>query len=607
MDPKKTEESPKAPPLPPAIASLKRQRNEQNSFAWYQYMIVPETIRNINIYKLNKFPGFVPDDFNTFQDQLLALGVAKFIDERDPPESMSLSDIAVKFYAYFVGRMKTDRLLHLLTFSFLNERIPHDILKKFKFFEWKTNSSTIGMTGAKKQVQIKFTKFYKTTPFHISASLREVFVNSKNYWISGKRDRSLSGAKVKGKKSSSKKKNALGESPLLCELKFDKVINEAREMFVVSCIRAGVEKETIAKFCASQFLGRPIKSWNEILMPDRAASPKISTVALARDPSPKVVSRWDWTMDPRDYILRTWRFMAGVPSAGPDMVSLELFQKEILREYGADAIYYVKDFYNPSFVDGLVYDHPKMTELFGPYKGRAKHLLDYFSSENIYDVFKFMFSGDNSLPIASRAVTAEGFKVEARARVVFSPSKRYLALVIESITNVLEFENPQEFKIDVSKGISNSFANNVRAYVYESIRFMMGYPVDSVPDPTSLGVFINDLKQYKTDGEQAILYQVIDHHLPRDKSVVYESPRFEELFGPLARRHERLESALDINTIWNAGKQIFLGKAFMFKLKVNTIDSTRLCISIYFKRSTCGRYHGRVIELKKTERVDDAK
>ena len=118
---------------------------------------------------------------------------------------------------------------------------------------------------------------------------------------------------------------------------------------------------------------------------------------------------------------------------------------------------------------------------------------------------------------------------------------------------------------------------------------------------------INDLKQYKTDGEQAILYQVIDHHLPRDKSVVYESPRFEELFGPLARRHERLESALDINTIWNAGKQIFLGKAFMFKLKVNTIDSTRLCISIYFKRSTCGRYHGRVIELKKTERADDAK
>ena len=134
----------KIQPLPPAIAGLKRKRNEQNSFAWYQYMIVPDTIRNINIYKLNKFPGFVPDDFNTFQNQLLALGVAKFIDERDAPESMSLSDISVKFYAYFVGRIKADRMMHLLTFSYLNERIPHDLLKNFDFFQKKSNAHTIG-------------------------------------------------------------------------------------------------------------------------------------------------------------------------------------------------------------------------------------------------------------------------------------------------------------------------------------------------------------------------------------------------------------------------------------------------------------------------------
>ena len=95
-----------------------------------------------------------------------------------------------------------------------------------------------------------------------------------------------------------------------------------------------------------------------------------------------------------------------------------------------------------------------------------------------------------------------------------------------------------------------------------------------------------------------ILYQVIDHHLHHDKALVYESPRITELFGCMKERHAQLQTPIDLSTLWNVTKFIFLAKAFNFEIEAIARNDVSYCISAYINRSSCGKYHGRIIQLQ---------
>mgnify|MGYP006130486921 CR=1 FL=1 len=512
-----------------ARALKKRTRQELDSeaprsFSWYQYLTVPLCMRKLNIYRLHELPDFTPADFQRFQDHLLALGITSFADDREPEKSFKTSHIPSKFYAYFVGRLETIPMLHLFLFGYLNQTVPQELLSNFNFFKRNSNENPVFIPSSPKKlhVQIKFTESYRTPSFGIMESMRDIFICSKNFWLS----------------RNHRKRMEKREHRLLCELQFDEEVNKVRNMFLITCIRGGVSKDVIASYCASQFLGRPIKNWKELFCSpgdiddevEDAVPPQVSNKPNpplpdeAENPKPKDPENpWLWSMDPREYLLKTWHFWASITPGPTDFDRLGAFVTEIQEMYGPTTMFCIKDVQGERF---HAYDHPKFLQTFGPPEERWKVAREIFSAPNIYNFFKFGY-GKNKLMeevVEATLTTTIGTKIKVKIQVLRSTPKRFIGVV------VLEAQEASPV-VTTLLNIAGVTGKPAEPFdwrgLHDGFRFLAAMPTSEMEDTSSASLFYERVHLIYAHPEKNSYIEVFDLFLPSSRAHVRSSTQTE--------------------------------------------------------------------------------
>lgn len=553
------------------VSDTKRKANGVgNALAWYPKVTLPRSLKILRIDRLAKI--ITQSDFQSFQDHLIFLGIIER--PKAPPEqsrkAKNLSNIPLQFYAQLKGRFQSFAFLHLLTISFLNGRLAFGFLEQFPFFKQVRNNSQleIKLGEERKSTEITITRNYTLRNVKISKVLRKIFVNSRKFWIDGKRKP--------------------GES-LLCNLKFNEEVNEAREIFVVSCIRAGVSKELIAKFCVSQFLGTPMNSWEDIFAHK-------GSIGLT-DPEADDQQPWLWSMDPREYVFRTWRFLSGAPTEKENPAMLRKFLKDIQDKHPG-ALFVVNDTFCGDFESMTPTEHPKVIEQFGNYRDRWKRVTA-FSRKNIYAVFKFLFSGRGSTTYSFVAENKNGKRVLINSTIVLSTPRRYIAEVYTKVTNEQSIE-----EVKFSEKVFPP-SKDYLSYVFETVRLLCGYPT-SDPDPSSMAKFLSDLKASYGEENGDRIYLICDYHTHYSNARVYESSLATERYGSWDGRWNRMHGSFtSLSNLFSIAKRMFRNQAVMFRHKMLTTAGQADSCETHVVKSRCGRYYGAVSSVVGTDVVDE--
>ena len=586
-----------------SASSSSQGYEDQETFSWFQYLIIPESVRALNTYQLHQYKDFTPAEFRAFQNHLIALGIARFADGRDTLQNKSLSTIPPKFYLYFVSRFPTDRLLHLITFSYLNEQIPHYILSGLDFFDLKGNQSKKKYTENPKKTQINFTKFYKTPPLVISPKLRKVFISSKKYWVNKNTDVAESG-------------------DLLCNLGFDAASNDARKMFVSSAIRAGLDKPTLALFCASQFVGYPLKSWlqifsdpeSRVLDPDSLVHRDVRTVHTGKDEQQYSLhtsealendSGWVWAMDPRSYFHKTWRFLKQIPSQEPDKASQMAFRRQVEKKYGKDAMYFIHDMYCYDTSTSMVYDDERVRKLFGPIETRWRSFSSFFTKEAIFGIMKFGFGSENSIafPVkCAKSLCKRHFTLTLN--ILMSDDRRYVAATYQDLKEIVKGPKPAVHDDkSVLAATSNLVpADSTQAHIYGTFRWLSRRPTVVATDNEGVQILVKDLEGKYGPESGGTYYIIHDSYMNFENSVVYTSDAVLEKFGSYKDREALVSKSMSYKALMKFGFQSLLGSSASFELDLAK-DGFEFTLSLRLVVSDDARYIVKIIEVKSKREV----
>ena len=142
------------------------------ALSWYPKISLPRSLKILRIDRLAKL--ITQNDFQSFQDHLIFLGIIQCgVVPDQASKAKNLSKIPLQFYAQLKGRFDSFAFLHLLTISFLNERIAFEFLEQFPFFKQKENNSTLELdiSGERKSTEITITKSYTLRNVKISKAL----------------------------------------------------------------------------------------------------------------------------------------------------------------------------------------------------------------------------------------------------------------------------------------------------------------------------------------------------------------------------------------------------------------------------------------------------
>lgn len=600
-----------------AADAKKRKREDvlPASFAWHQYIVVPPSVRKLSMYRLKGFKGFTPEAFYHFQDHLLALKIGHLVDGTEVPTSLEVCNVPTKFYGYFCGRLKTHQYLHLLIFSYLNEIVPFEIIKSMPFFKQTQNDRIRCLTGKKRRATIKITKTYTTPVYQLTPTIKKAFEASVAYWVHGKDIGALAG-------------------PLLCQVKFDNLVNSARDLFVVSLIRAKVPKQTIARFCASQFLGGPMKSWTEVFNFDAdrqnagAAQPgqgDSMTLDLhggeangsgdgsgssdshglpMRNPQPDAAAApapsFIWSMDPREYMVKTWRFLSGAPSVEPDPATLKKFMGDVEREFPG-CNYNVRDVWSHSGKDSVVFESPGFQEIFGPREGRWQYLANTFTTQNMYRIFSYLFSPTKYMIVSGRLRKLNGEIIDLKGTFYQSNDRRYFAVVLTG-------SNSKETNAPLLLTVEDDFLpvmEDRRSHVWETIRFVQGFPTKSGPDRDSWEAFVGEIRGGGLAPRTDCHFEIFDFHQPYEGSLVYFSPGINALYAPWSERIHRVRgNVFSVKKFFHILQCVLAQSAgISVKVEIETTTNEVDYVQLRMVRSKCGRYLAHIINpiSKKTK------
>ena len=132
-------------------------------------------------------------------------------------------------------------------------------------------------------------------------------------------------------------------------------LEEARSRFVIGLEVGGVSEDTIARFSASQLVGRLVDSWAQLLDVDLIpAALDFSTVPRGILSSSTAASQTFLGLDPMQYMFKTVKLLMQLPSKPPDSVSLRRFKlvlgDDLKRTVG------IRDFH-VEYGNSLVYEN----------------------------------------------------------------------------------------------------------------------------------------------------------------------------------------------------------------------------------------------------------
>ena len=569
---------------------------DRKTFSWFQYLIIPESIRALNTYQLHQYKDFTPAEFRAFQNHLIALGIARFADGRVSLQNKTLSVIPPKFFLYFVPRFPTDRLLHLITFSYLNEQIPHYVLSGLDFFVLKGNKSKKKFTENPKKTQINFTKFYKTPPLVISPKLRKAFISSKKYWVN-------------------KNTDVAESEDLLCNLGFDAASNDARKMFVSSAIRAGLDKPTLALFCASQFVGYPLKSWfqifsdpeSRVLDPDSLVHRDVPAVHTGRDEQQYSLhtsdldndSGWVWAMDPRSYFHKTWRFLKHLPSWEPDKASQMAFRRQVEKKYGKDVMYFVHDMYCNDTSSSMVYDDERVRKLFGPIETRWRSFSSFFTKEVIFGIMKFGFGSENSIAFPVKcAKTLCKRHFTLTLKILMSEDRRYVATTYQDLKEIVKGpKSAVHGDTSVIAATSNLIStDSTEAHIYKTFRWLSRRPTVEATDNEGVQILLKDLERKYGPESGGTCYIIHDTYRNFENSIVHTSDAVLENFGSYKDREALVSKSMSYKALLKFGFMCLLGSTASFELEL-VKDGFEFKLSLRLIVSDDARYTVKIIEV----------
>ena len=372
--------------------------------------------------------------------------------------------------------------------------------------------SSVGSENEKIKFEVKINT-YRYQGIKISKHLKAPFRQSLSYWY---------------------EENSTATSNLLCHLPRTPEVEEARSRFVIGFELGGVPEEIIARFSASQIVGRPIRNWAELIdvgsIPDALdfstvpRRPSRSTSSSTTIP-PHLFGR----LDPKEYLFKTIKFLMCFPTKRPDLLSL----KKYTRELGSDLqhVVSIRDLH-ADYAQSLVYENK------GLLPDKEDLLKQYLSGPIIKSILSIFFTND----VTTNIILSEE---EVECKLARSNCGRYVCIMLVRDDREKE-ENgengcwmPKEMERETKEIRNSTNPEKLARWAWKVLKFFY-------PNPTD-GCLEEVIERYK-DHDMYFMWDLKQQMF--ENSHVYESNGYKKKFGK-AINFYTLVSPFDLSTVWN--------------------------------------------------------